>query len=301
MPKLDCLGFGLVTHDRILLPECFPRPNQKLIVKDWHEQVGGPVAVGIMAMAALGLRVHWGLALPSTPTFEIICTQFRRLGVTYVEASSSQPRPVPPEAILLIEQDSGERTVLLRDQPHYWREQFEHVQQSLPEAGWLYNDARDYDFTMRLKTWAHKRGMKVFLDIGGTRPHWEEMIAGCEVVIVSDDFMRQIDADSQPEQMLARIAACGVAVVGMTLGKAGSVFMQQGKIIRVPGVRVEKPIDTTNAGDVFHGAFLSAWIKTHSLETSAELASRCAAWTVTQVGHNLNHLPGAFKRELESL
>lgn len=64
MLKLDCLGFGLVTHDRMLMSEHFPRPNQKLVIKNWHEQVGGPVAVGVMAMAALGLRVHWGFALP---------------------------------------------------------------------------------------------------------------------------------------------------------------------------------------------------------------------------------------------
>ncbi len=295
---MNCLGFGLVTHDRILLPERFPRPNQKLVIKNWHEQVGGPVAVGLMTMAALGLRVHWGNALPSSPAYEIIRAQFHELGVGY----SEYPSPLnPPEAVLLIDQQTGERTVLLREQPRFWLEQFEHAQQHLPEAEWLYADARDYDFMMRLKAWARERRMKIFLDIGGMRSNWHEMITGCEVVIVSDDFMRQLDADSQPEQMLARLAACNVEVVGMTMGKAGSLFVQSGKIFRAPATPVEKPVDSTNAGDVFHGAFLSAWIKTHSLEKSAEFASRCAAWAVTQIGHNLNQLPGAIKHELENL
>ncbi len=301
MLKLDCLAFGLVTHDRILLPDHFPQPNQKLIVQNWHEQAGGPVAVGAMAMAALGLRVHWGFALPSSSVYEIIRTQFRDVGVQYLE-SATTPSPLsPPEAILLIEPNSGERTVLLREQPRLWLEQFEHVRENLLEAEWLYCDARDYAFMMHLKSWARERRMKIFLDIGDLRQNWEEMILDCEAVIVSDDLMRQVEASLQPEEMLARFASCGVTVAGMTLGKAGSIFLQDGKILTCPARPSGRAVDTTNAGDVFHGAFLAAWMKSGSLATSAQFASRCAAWVVTQVGHNLNHLPKAFQHELENL
>lgn len=46
-------------------------------------------------------------------------------------------------------------------------------------------------------------------------------------------------------------------------------------------------VDATNAGDVFHGAFLAAYIKTMDAEKSARAAARCAAWVVGQIGHNL--------------
>lgn len=301
MPKLDCLGFGLVTHDRMLMPEHFPLPNQKLVVKNWHEQVGGPVAVGAMTMAALGLRVHWGFALPSSPSYQIVRAQFEALGVGYDEALPAHAKPSLPEAILLIEQKSGERTVLLREQPRLWLEQFEQEQKRLPEAEWLYCDARDYAFMMRLKSWARERGMKIFLDLGGLRPNWEEMIRDCEVVIVSDDFMREVDARLQSEQLLQRLCGLGVQVSGVTRGKAGSVFYEGNAFHHCPAAAVAHPVDATNAGDVFHGAFLSAWIKSGSVATSAAFASRCAAWVVAQIGHNLNRLPEAFKHELENL
>jgi sugar/nucleoside kinase (ribokinase family) len=301
MPTLHCLGFGLVTHDRMLMPDHFPVPNQKLVVKNWHEQAGGPVAVGVMAMAALGLRVHWGFALPSSPSYQIVRKQFDALGVGYDEALPTHTKSSLPEALLLIDPSSGERTVLLREQPRMWLEQFEQEQKRLPEAEWLYCDARDHAFMMRLKSWARERDMKIFLDLGGLRPNWEEMIRDCEAVIVSDDFLREVDARLQPRELLARFAACGVKVAGMTFGKAGSMFLHEEKFLTCPAAPVARAVDSTNAGDVFHGAFLAAWIKSGALAKSAEFASRCAAWVVTQVGHNLNHLPQDFKHELENL
>lgn len=301
MPKLDAIAFGLITHDRIILPEHFPRPNQKLVVKNWHEQIGGPVAVGAMAMAALGMRVHWGFALPSSPAYKIIRAQFREVGVRFIESANPPAPSAPPEAILLIEQKSGERTVLLREQPRLWLEQFEHAQHKLPAAEWLYCDARDYALMMRLKSWARERSMKIFLDIGGLRPNWEEMISDCEIVIVSDDFMREVDARLQPEQLLLRLCSLGVKVAGLTRGKAGSVFYDGNAFHHCPAAPVAHVVDATNAGDVFHGAFLAAWMKSGSLAKSATFASRCAVWVVAQVGHHLDQLPEIFKDELEKL
>lgn len=301
MAKLDAIAFGLITHDRMILPEHFPRPNQKLVIEQWHEQVGGPVAVGAMAMAAVGMRVHWGFALPSSPAYEIIRAQFREVGVHFIESTTAPAPSAPPEAILLIEQISGERTVLLRAQPHLWLEQFAHVQQDLPEAEWLYCDARDYALMMQLKPWARERRMKIFLDIGGLRLHWEEMLADCDVVIVSDDFMREVNANLQPEQMLSRLSSLGVRVAGLTRGKAGSVFYDGNVFHHCPAAPVAQVVDATNAGDVFHGAFLAAWMKSNSIAKSAAFASRCAAWVVAQVGHHLDQLPQAFKDEFENL
>lgn len=227
--------------------------------------------------------------------------QFEALGVSYDEALPEHAKPSLPEAILLIEQKSGERTVLLREQPRMWLEQFELEHERLPQAEWLYCDARDYALMMRLKSWARERRMKIFLDLGGVRLNWEEMIRDCEAVIVSDDFMREVEARVQPEQLLQQLAALGVKIAGLTRGKAGSVFYDGNAFHHCPAAVLAHPVDATNAGDVFHGAFLSAWIKSGCVTTSAAFASRCAAWVVTQVGHNLNHLPQAFKHELKNL
>src|SRR5262245_30163052 len=100
---IHCLGFGLVTYDHMLLLDEFPLPNQKRVISDWSEQIGGPVAVGLMTMAALGLRVHWGLPLCRSDNCERVKSQFQSLGINYCDETESAPFCSTHEAIILVD------------------------------------------------------------------------------------------------------------------------------------------------------------------------------------------------------
>lgn len=287
MSTIHCLGFGLLTFDRLLVFDQFPQANQKLTTKLWVEQPGGPVAVGLMTMAALGLRVQWGLPISRNHHTAAIQAYFDQLDLSYIVADSEEAAMPIREAIILVDAGSGERSVLLHDRPASLLHAFESIQSKLPRADWLYIDGRDLAFTQALKKVASAQGAQLFLDMGSLRPHWQKIVSGCDIVIVSDDVMRQLDSSLTPPQMLRTLADHGVGLAGITLGRVGSLFLAGDNYIRVPAMPAQKLVDATNAGDVFHGAFLAAWIKTKDAEKSAQFASRCAAWAIGRVGHNL--------------
>lgn len=287
MPTIHCLGFGLLTFDRLLVFDQFPQPSQKLATKLWVEQPGGPVAVGLMTMAALDMRVHWGLPISRHHHTAAIQTYFDQLGLSYVIVDPPQAGMLIPEAIILVEARNGERTVLLHDRPASPLRAFESIQSKLPKADWFYIDGRDLAFTQALKKSARAQGAQLFLDMGSLRPHWQKIVSGSDIVIVSDDVMRQLDASLSPQQMLRILFDRGVKLSGITLGQEGSLFLVDSHYIRVHATPAQKRVDATNAGDVFHGAFLAAWIKTKDVEKSAQFASRCAAWVIGQIGHHL--------------
>lgn len=287
MSTIHCLGFGLLAFDRLLVFDQFPQANQKLTTKLWVEQPGGPVAVGLMTMAALDMRVHWGMPISRNHHTAAIQAYFDQLGLAYAIADLPQAGMPIPEAIILVDAGSGERTVLLHDLPASPLHAFESFQAKLPSADWFYIDGRDLAFTQALKKIARTQGAQLFLDMGSLRPHWQEIVSGCAIVIVSDDVMRQLDSAMTPPQMLRTLANHGVGLAGITLGREGSLFLAGDNYIRVPAMPAQKLVDTTNAGDVFHGAFLAGWIKTKDVEKSAQFASRCAAWVIGQLGHNL--------------
>ena len=63
----------------------------------------------------------------------------------------------------------------------------------------------------------------------------------------------------------------------MTLGALGCALMSRDAgMVRIPGVPVAA-VDSTGAGDVFHGAFVHAYLETRSLERAARFANVTAA------------------------
>ena len=59
--------------------------------------------------------------------------------------------------------------------------------------------------------------------------------------------------------------------------------MWEDEIIEVPGARV-KPVDTTGAGDVFHGAFAYALFQDWTVWRCLEFANVAAALSCTRLG-----------------
>lgn len=295
---MDAFGFGILTRDRLLVVNEFPRPNQKLVAKAWHEQPGGPVAVGLLTMARLGLRVQWGLPLSYGGQWEPVAKYFDAAGVQFQRQNVSNELS---EATILVEKSSGARTVILQERTGDLANQFEQVRAQLDKAEWVYVDGRDPLLTRAAKQWARQQEASVYLDMGSLRPHWQEAVRDCDVVIISDEVMRLLDSQLTPPAMLRRLADYGVEIAGMTMGREGSIFWRDGDIFSFPAAAAERVVDTTNAGDVFHGAFLAAWIKTQSLTHSARFASRCAAWAVGEFGHNLLEFPASLRTEFDSL
>jgi sulfofructose kinase len=75
----------------------------------------------------------------------------------------------------------------------------------------------------------------------------------------------------------------GMRVAAMTLGADGSLARVDGRFLYSPGFVVDS-IDTTGAGDVFHGAFCYAVIESMPLREALEFSNAMAALNCTALG-----------------
>ncbi len=73
-------------------------------------------------------------------------------------------------------------------------------------------------------------------------------------------------------------------VVVITRGPEGSSIVTNGERVDVPGVPVEKVVDTTGAGDVFAAGFLYGLTHEMSPYQAASLGAACASETISQMG-----------------
>jgi sulfofructose kinase len=70
----------------------------------------------------------------------------------------------------------------------------------------------------------------------------------------------------------------------MTLGSLGSLVMgADGSVVSAPGYEVDV-VDTTGAGDVFHGAFLYGLLSGWSAERTLDFSNAAAALCCTAPG-----------------
>lgn len=75
----------------------------------------------------------------------------------------------------------------------------------------------------------------------------------------------------------------------ITLESAGSFTEIDGNLQIIPSIKV-KEVDSTGAGDIFHGAFMYFMINNYSLLESIKLASITSAISVTRIGSR-NSIP----------
>jgi sulfofructose kinase len=184
-------------------------------------------------------------------------------------------------AVIAVEQGSGERAVFGHRDLRLAAGRPELAALALDQTRLLLLDGSDFAVALPLAQRARARGVPVVLDLDAAAPEAEELLAFVDFPVVSQSFAAR--CYGSPEGALARLASLGARLPVVTLGARGAVAWWEGKPLASPAFGVAV-VDTTGAGDVFHGAF--AWGLLEGLGAAALLraANAAAAWACTGLG-----------------
>ena len=112
----------------------------------------------------------------------------------------------------------------------------------------------------------------------------QRLVPLAQWVVFSDPGLQSFHAGT-PADGLARALDSGpdVELVAVTLGAEGLMWQVRGQAAqRMPGFKVPHVVDTTGAGDTFHGALALAWAQGKSHTEALRFASAAAALKCTQ-------------------
>ncbi len=267
------VGLGLNAMDTICVVPQFPTPNSKNPLREIRIEAGGQVATALTTCTRLGLKARyigsvgtddWGKAQLTSLQAERL-----ELHVRQVEGAASQA------AVILLEEGIGERTILWRRDPRLAYPAEELRREWIVNARILHLDGCDSAAALQAAKWAREAGIPVSIDIDELYDDsTHELLRMVDYLIASSDF-----ADD-PRELSDRY---GCPVVGITRGAEGAVFLHDGRLIKTSAFRVPV-VDTTGAGDVFHGAFIHGLLQNWVLDDVIRFSHAVAAMKCMHFG-----------------
>jgi len=124
---------------------------------------------------------------------------------------------------------------------------------------------------------ARGAGIPVTVDVDTIYPGFENVLPNVDYLVASSEFPGRWTRLDDPFRALEKLQSdYGMKVAAMTLGAHGALARVNGEFVYAPAF-VINCIDTTGAGDVFHGAFCYAVLQGMPIDEALEFSNAMAA------------------------
>lgn len=283
------VGIGLNATDTLLLVQEFPPYAGKVPFERELLSPGGQVATAMVACARLGLRTKYIGTVGDDLRGDI---QRQSLEGTGVDISSVIIRNNCPNqtAYIIIDERTGERTVLWQ-RPEALRLAPEEISdQDLIQTRMLHIDGFDIKAAAHAAFVARQHNVPVSIDVDTVYSGFEAVLKNVDYLVAGSGWPGKWTGESDPFRALSALhAEYGMKVAAMTLGDYGSLALQDGHWYYSSAFEVAC-VDTTGAGDVFHGGLCYAILEEMPLNQALEFANAAAALNCTAIGAR-GHVP----------
>lgn len=254
--RFDAVGVGYTALDYLGVVPHFPEEDKKLELRELLIQGGGPTATAIVTARRLGLSASFIGKVGDDALGERMLSE---LGAEGVDCSSVivEEGAHSQFAFIMVDEGTGARTIL------WTRGSLSRIEPSevdldlVASAGALLVDSLEPAGALAAARAARDVGIPVVIDAGTLRDGVAELLPLCDFIVASEVFAGQISGGGGVDRALRTMFARGPEVAVVTLGERGCAALSGDGMIEVPGLSV-RAVDTTGAGDVFHGAFLYA-------------------------------------------
>lgn len=275
-----CIG-GVVWESNFSVDH-FPGRGVKLLPRDARQMASGMAPAAAATLARLGQAVELWSVVGDDGNGANACADLAREGIGVAHVQRLQGAATPFSSVLV--DPAGERLVVPFFDPALYGAA---ALESLPlhrvaQAAAVLADLRWVDGAEAVLRQARADGVPTVLDADvAPRAVLERLLPLADHVLFSEVALHSLEADGAPREALLRVAArLEIAqVVGVTLGEHGALIWQRGQRGAVahfaaPPIRA---VDTLNAGDVWHGAYVHGLVAGLDMAARIPLANMAAA------------------------
>jgi sulfofructose kinase len=281
--EFDVVGVGLNATDTLILLSRFPAYAGKVAFEREMLSPGGQVASAMVTCAKLGLRVKYIGTVGDDQRGRIQLASLRETGIN-LDDVEVRTNCANQTAYILIDQTTGERTVLWKREDCLRLDPQSITEEKISNARLLHIDAHDTPAVARAAEIARRHHIPVTVDVDTIYHGFDRVLPHVDYLVASSEFPVQWTNERDPFRALEMIQEeYHLPVAAMTLGAQGSLARTHGRFIYSPAF-VVNCVDTTGAGDVFHGAFCYAVLQNMPMREALEFSNAMAALNCTALG-----------------
>lgn len=257
--NIDIVGIGASTLDRFIVVDHYPTGREVQQVVSSTTDGGGPVATALAVAGKYGACTAMIDSIGDDMVGRHILDDFEKYNVN-TNAIQVERGAKSSVATILVKQSTGERAVFFERSTATEPDFLEVHKQLIEDAYILHINGRHRQLMRSAMAVAKEAGTIISLD-GGAQRYDEDMKAITEdshIVIVARDYAEKYTGATNLEDACRIIHDRGALIAGVTDGANGSYFVwPDGTAYRCEPFPQKSIVDTTGAGDSFHGAFLA--------------------------------------------
>ena len=283
----DAVGLGLNSVDLVAVVAEYPVSNSKQRLQRFARLCGGQTATAMAVTARLGWRTSYIGTFGGDELGTLSRQSLLDEGVD-VTASGTVAEATNQFAVVLVDGRSGERTVLWDRHPALRMDPDKVDERAVCAGRMVLVDCHETAAAARAARIARSAGIPTVLDVEKVRPGITELLQHSDAIIAAEAFPSELTGYEAPGRALEAIAReFDAPLVAVTLGSEGSLARCGGREIRTPAFRIDC-IDSTGAGDAFHGGFAAAcleyWDQDLDVEDALTYANAVAALNCRALG-----------------
>lgn len=273
--RYDIIGIGYSTIDFLGIVPGYPAIDAKTEFVEASIQGGGVTATAMAAAARLGAKVSYVGVFGDDMFGRLALSEIDKEGIdtSHVVVRAGAESPF---SFIVIDQPTGKRNI-------FWsRSGLEHLspdeldKQHILSAKVLHIDNHEPKAALEAAKWANEAGITVLMDAGSIRPGVIDLLQHVDVLIASHRFCCECTGQDDPMTGAEAMSKGGRKISIVTHGEDGCACVTPDGSFHVPAFKVDV-VDTTGAGDVFHGAFSFGIAKGWDACKTATFASAAAA------------------------
>ena len=276
---MRALFIGQTYIDITFLTDRMPTGDEKHVASQYAVSFGGNAVTAAFCCAKLGIAPD----VLTTVADDWLGRMFLDMAAKYSIAIHA--RKVNTSSLSFIMPKDGKRAIV-RCRDDDYLQPFPTL--DLTGCGALHLDGHQGDAAIHYARLCRRAGVLTSLDGGGLRSNTHELLASIDVAIVAERLCEQMELG--PAAMLDYLKSRGCRIGGVTLGERGLLWYDDAGTVRtMPALAVpsQRVVDTSGAGDVFHGAYIFSYLsnRAKSWDEHFRFARAAAAYKIQHLGN----------------